>query len=434
MKHWIAVLMVAVMATPVAAQEHDAELLEKAVAMVDALDAGRFEDARRDFDRTMGDALSAEQLAQLWAALPAQVGARQGRGEPRLESGQGYRVVVIPLRHAAMTVDARVTFDAVRLIAGFHVVPAAAPPPEPAPAEVVERGFMVGPEGRALPGTLTLPAGDGPFAAVVLVHGSGPQDRDQTVGGVRVFRDFAHGLAADGIASLRYEKRTTAYPGEFAGAFTVDEEVMDDAVAAVAALRALDAVDPARVFVLGHSFGGMLAPRIATRADGVAGIIMVAAPARPLEDLVVEQVRYLAGLAGELTPEQQGHVDDMLVQAAAVKRLAGEDPEGPMLLGLPPSYWRDLNAYDQRAATTTLDLPVLLLHGGRDYQVTDQDFALWRETLTAPRHTLKRYPALNHLFVAGDGPSTPREYFTEGAVAAEPIADIAAWIREVTGA
>src|SRR5690554_1224314 len=119
-------------------------------------------------------------------------------------------------------------------VAGWTHEPAA-----PAAASHSEREFSVGEGELALPGTLAMPEGEGPFPAVVLVHGSGPQDRDSTIGPNRPLRDIALGLAGRGIATLRYDKRTRMYPiaASFDPDFSLDKESTDDAVAAVAALR-----------------------------------------------------------------------------------------------------------------------------------------------------------------------------------------------------
>src|SRR5690606_28440063 len=144
---------------------------------------------------------------------------------------------------------------------------------------------------RALPATLALPDGAGPFPAVALVHGSGPPDRDETIGPNRPFLDIARGPAAQGIAVLRHENRTRARPQDYAtpDSLTIDSETTDDAVLALQALHALPEVDDARVFVFGHSQGGMLAGRIATRANEagapVAGLVLLAAPSRKLMDI-----------------------------------------------------------------------------------------------------------------------------------------------------
>src|SRR5690606_22442643 len=173
--------------------------------------------------------------------------------------------------------------------------------------------------------------------------GSGPQDRDETVGANRPFLDIARGLAAEGIAVLRYDKRTRVHPAGFSGGdFDVDDETTDDAVAAVAALGGVEGIDPDRIFVLGHSQGGMLAPRIAQRSGKVAGLVLLAAPARPLLDLLLEQNHYLVGLDGSIDAAEQAHLDTLAAQVAAIRggaEIAAVDTP----LGLPPGYWRSLD-------------------------------------------------------------------------------------------
>src|SRR5690606_29657538 len=126
---------------------------------------------------------------------------------------------------------------------------------------------------------------EAPAPATGRALGSGPHDRDETVGPNKPFLDIARGLAAQGVAVLRYDKRTKARPQDYAdGSVTIDSETTDDAVFAVAALREAPGIDPARVYVLGHSQGAMMAPRIAARSGHVAGLVLLAAPARPLLD------------------------------------------------------------------------------------------------------------------------------------------------------
>src|SRR5262249_34016694 len=141
------------------------------------------------------------------------------------------------------------------------------------PDSFVEVPVQVG-SAPALPGFLSLPKGAGPFPVVVLVHGSGPQDADETIGPNKPFKDLALGLARRGIAVLRYAKRSRVEP---AGVVTVKEEVLDGAHAAIELARASKGIDPGRVVVLGHSEGGYLAPRIAKENPTVAGIILLAA-------------------------------------------------------------------------------------------------------------------------------------------------------------
>src|SRR5690606_24805705 len=260
------------------------------------------------------------------------------------------------------------------------------------------------------------------------VHGSGPQDRNETVGANRPFLDIARALAARGIAVLRYDKRTQARPQDFAGGdYDVDDETTDDAVAAVAALREVDGVDRDRVFVLGHSQGGMLAPRIAEASGDVAGLVMLAAPARPLLDLLPEQNRYLFAADGEIVPAEQQFLDSLDASIARIRSGAPMDARDTPL-GLPVAYWRGLDAIDPVADALAIDIPILLLQGGRDFQVVDADWQRWRRALAdRPDTSFKHYPALNHLGIAGQGAGTLAEYDQPGHVDAGLIDDVAEW-------
>ena len=416
-------------ATPQADAPVDAVAV--AAQLLDRLDAGEFAAAEASFAPEMAAAVPADKLQALWEALPKQVGPSKGRGDATVGVQGGLQVVVVPLHYANAELVATIAVQADGRIAGFLIQPAP-PPPAAAPAADAgfdERDFTV----AGLPATLAMPDGASaaaPVPAVVLVHGSGPHDRDETIGPNRPFLDIARGLAARGIAVLRYEKRTKARPQDFAdGAFDMDEETTDDAVAAVAALRGVAGVDPARVHVLGHSQGGMLAPRIAAQSGKVAGLVLFAAPARPLLDLLLEQNRYLVGLDGSIDAAEQAHLDRLQSQVDAVRR-SGDVAATDSPLGLPADYWRAFEAVDPVADARATSVPLLLLQGGRDIQVVDADWTLWQAALADdPRATLHHYPALNHLGIAGQGPGNLAEYQQPGHVDAKLIADIAAWIH-----
>jgi dienelactone hydrolase len=285
-----------------------------------------------------------------------------------------------------------------------------------------------------LPATLDMPLGDGPFPAVVLVHGSGPHDRDETIGPNKPLRDLADGLASRGIATLRYEKRTRQHAAKFIDApITIKEEVLDDARGAVALLRQTPGVDPKRVFIVGHSLGGMLAPKLATLDPKLGGIVVLAGNARPLEDLIVEQFTYLGKLGGEPDAVVMERLDKVKAAAAKVKdpKLSPETPAAELPLGVRAEYWLSLRGYEPATVAAGLSMPVLVLSGERDYQVPAADFDVWTKALAnKPTATLKRYPGLNHLFMAGEGPPTPAEYQKEGHVAEGIVEDVANWIRK----
>jgi alpha-beta hydrolase superfamily lysophospholipase len=395
--------------------------------LLDQLDAGKYSDAEAMLSPQMRAAVPAEKLKAVWESLPAQLGAAQGRGEPSVVQVEDTQLVVIPLRYEKGNLQARFAIDAKGKIAGFLVqsATAAAPTPPPADAPFTEQELQINAGPGPLPATLTLPKGEGPFPAIVLVHGSGPQDRDETIGPNRPFRDIAHGLAAKGIAVLRYDKRTRARPEDFAKEVSLALETTDDAVAAIKLLAGIERIDAKRRYVLGHSQGGMLAARIAKATDGeVAGLILFAAPARPILDLLREQNLYLLSQAPGMAEEaKQKHMAELDATITALRSNGNAS-----LIGLPGSYWQQLEQVQPVAETATSHLPVLLLQGGRDFQVIDTDWQDWKQALTGDRYTFRHYPALNHLGIAGEGPGSLREYETPGNVDKVLIEDVANWV------
>src|SRR5690606_5592892 len=139
------------------------------------------------------------------------------------------------------------------------------------------------------------------------------------------------------------------------------------------------AVDPERVYIAGHSLGAQLAPEIARRDGRVAGAILLAAGARPIGEIMVEQLEYLTGLPENAAPEAQAQLSEALEQVRLLT--SGAAPDTQMVLGAPASYFRDVSARDAVAEALRIDVPILVLQGERDYQVTMTDFGIWREKL-----------------------------------------------------
>jgi len=302
-----------------------------------------------------------------------------------------------------------------------------------------EQEVVIGQGDTALPATLTLPAGEGPFPAVVLVHGSGPNDRDESIGSYKTFRDLAVGLAGQKVAVLRYEKRTREHSLKSAmnPSFTVQEETVDDAITAVQSLQKNSRVDASQIYVLGHSQGGMLVPRILNSdvKKNIAGSIVMAGPSRPLEDVLIEQnEQALKRLeeSGQPVEAAKQQVELLKQQIALLK-----DPQYSVT-NLPPGFamqnpvwWMDFrNTYAGEAAKDQT-VPLLVLQGENDFQVTPDHLDGWKKALAARQNVAyKLYPKLNHGFVAYDKPSTGEEYALPGNVPAEVINDIASWLKK----
>jgi fermentation-respiration switch protein FrsA (DUF1100 family) len=294
-----------------------------------------------------------------------------------------------------------------------------------------ETEITVGNDDWHLPGTLTLPNGKGPFTGVVLVHGPGPDDRDETIYSNHMFKDLAEGLASRGFAVLRYDKRTFVYGAQMSGtSYTLQQETVEDAVRAAALLRAQPSINPRRVFVIAHSLGGYALPRIAKQDDKLAGAVVLAGNARPIEDVVLDQATYTTQARVNLTQNEIRRFDNLKAEVEKVKRLQpGAKDTPPVVLGLPSAYLLDLKFYNPVAEMKGMSLPVLFLQGERDFQVTMKDFEIWRSGLAGRKAvSFHSYPALNHLFMAGEGKPTPAEYRIPSNVSAQVVGDIAAWL------
>jgi dienelactone hydrolase len=340
-----------------------------------------------------------------------------------------------------MVLDVRVVFNADKQVTGlFFKQPKSnyefKPPSYAQPESYREKEVVVGTGEWELPGTLTLPKGDGPFPAAVLVHGSGAHDRDETIGPNKPFRDLAWGLASQGIAVLRYEKRNNVHAARMLALkdkLTVKEETIDDALEAVAVLRKQKEIDAKRIFVIGHSLGALVAPQIGTRDPGIAGLVLMAGNARPLEDVILEQITYIQSLQGESSGENREELDKIKKQVERAKdlKLTPDAPAAELPLGIPAAYWLALRAYNQTETASRLKQPILIAQGERDYQVTMDDFNLWKKALASHGNAAFRsYPKLNHLFMEGEGKAKPAEYEKAGHVSRELVDDLAAWIKK----
>jgi uncharacterized protein len=426
-------------APPPAPQAPSPKAIAAAEATVDALAARDFAKVFAQFAAPMQTALSPEKLSSTWDTIQTQAGGFVKRTGSRAEVRGVYTVVIVTCEFERNKVEVMATIDSAGEIAGLQArqaqpAVAYAPPAYANTAAFIEREVTVGSGEWALPGTLTMPVGAGPFPAVVLVHGSGPNDRDETFGPNKTFKDLALGLGSRGVAVLRYDKRTKVYGAQTArlNPFTLKGETIDDALAAVALLRKEPGIDATRIFVLGHSLGGTAAPRIGAADSGIAGLIMLAGAVRSLEQSIVDQMQYLADADGVISDAEKRALDAALQLKETVSKLTAADLSSTASIGGgPASYWLDLQGYDPAVLAATLKQRLLVLQGARDYQVTVADFERWKTALAKhPAAEFRLYPALNHLFLPGQGKSLPPEYMVPGHVPVEVIDDIAAWANK----
>ncbi|MBE6575662.1 MAG: alpha/beta hydrolase [Ruminococcaceae bacterium] len=291
-----------------------------------------------------------------------------------------------------------------------------------------------------LNGLLTLPEGaEKPVPAVVFVHGSGSSNMDEKVGKLTPFRDLAEGLAARGIASVRYDKRTYAHAFRMlrdkSGPITVREETVEDAILAAELLRRDGRIDPGRIFIVGHSMGAMLAPRIHLEGGDFAGLVLMAGTPRRLEEVLMEQsnealaempalLRKLAGGSIRKLGRKFEGLYDLSDEEAKAQRLGG---------GTTLYYFKEMGQPTVADHLAQVQVPMLVMQGEMDVQVkAGVDFALYRELLGERENvTFRLYPGLNHAFVpalSGKISDAKREFSRERHIPAEVLDDMAAWI------
>ena len=406
---------------------------------VELLTTGKFKELHKLLGLPMSNMVTPGQLEEGWGQVQQMSGEFQtveSRAEQKIQ-GQNFTVHVLRFENGTMKV---LTRENDGKLAAFGIQPGEPPTPVPPPtyanpSSFTESEVRVECEGFPLPALLTVPKKVTGAPAVVMVAGSGPLDRDETIGKLKPFRDIAHGLATKGVASIRYDKRTKSAEGMFdPKRGTLHDEVIADSVTALKVLKSKacgklrkGAVDPKRIFVLGHSLGAMAAPRILQAAPDFAGMVLLAAPTRTLEDAVLEQMRHLAG--PKPTKEAKAQLKVIADQVARAKSpdLNPDTPSEDLPLGMNASYLLDLRGYDPVAETLKLAKPVLVCQGEADYQVTTAEAEDWKRALSDhPDAAVEVYDGLSHVFMPGEGKTS--DYLVEANVDARVIGDVAAWL------
>lgn len=297
--------------------------------------------------------------------------------------------------------------------------------------DAINTEVTFGDEAFPIRGTLSIPAVKGDrYPLVILVHGSGASDRDETILQNKPFRDLAQELVRQGIAVLRYDKRTFTYgvnfvPEERKKGFTVYDESIDDAVYAYQFAAMQSAINPDRIYIAGHSMGGNIAPRI-VKETKAAGMISLAGNVSFFPDLMVRQYEYIANLDHVMDEKETAAIDQLKAVVEKIKTF--DQSIEDVLLGAPISYWIDFKDYHAPSLAKTLNAEILILQGGKDYNVDSSEFEQWKETL-GDRAVYKFYPNLHHLFMPLEGDPSPAMYSEEGHVLPKVAEDIADWIK-----
>ena len=294
-----------------------------------------------------------------------------------------------------------------------------------------------------LKGILTLPDNiTEPVPAVVLVHGSGSSNMDEKVGKITPFKDLAEGLAKQGIACVRYNKRSFSYGLKMVmdkkNIITVKEETIDDAIMAANLLKNDSRIDTSKVFIIGHSMGGMLAPRIDAEGGNFRGLILMAGSPLPMEKIMLIQLEELMaemkGLTKKIISKQ---LDKFTALFEGLYELTDEAAKATKIgNGVTLYYFKEMGQPTVEDYLNKTDKPMLIMQGEKDFQVrADRDYAAYQKILVGRSNvTFKLYPGLSHAFVPAtyeDISMAKKEYSIEKHIGDDVISDIANWIKSI---
>ncbi|HWO77410.1 MAG TPA: alpha/beta fold hydrolase [Bacillus sp. (in: firmicutes)] len=415
---------------------------QNAVRFVSNMEASNYKQALKLSSQALKKSISEQWLEIYWTTLKQQLQPHAGSfigfgGVEVKESNRVHTNVEVELQFEKATVPFTLRLDKNKKVDDFllntSMGPVASDPVYSNPNSFTEKDVVIGKGDFALPGTLSLPKGEGPFPAVVLVQGSGASDKDETAYALKPFRDLAHGLASKGIAVLRYNKRTFEHTVKTTADqnHTVDKETTDDALLATRLLEKEAKIDDEQIYILGHSQGGMMVPQMINqdKRQNIAGAIIMGGPARTIQDVVLDQFEYLLSI-GQITPEDY---EFFTAQFEMLNNpdFSGENPPEEFQLGQ-AMFWDSINDIKAAEMAKEQNEPLLIIQGERDYQVvSDIEIPIWKEELSHRDNVEYRlYKKLNHFFTEGEGDmSTPFEYLSPANIPEYVINDIAEWVK-----
>ena len=334
-------------------------------------------------------------------------------------------------------INFKVSYNNIGKISGLHYGTNTDSPsdygakPEILPEGIAEKDFTFGLKGLELPATLSYPTNNnGTYPVVILVHGSGPNDKDESIGEQAPFKDIAHALAQQGIAVFRYDKRTLVHGDKFADSDTAYEETVEDAVLASEFIKANDDIHQSEVYILGHSLGAMLIPMIASYSD-VDGYIMMAGPITPLHELMLYQYEYIYNLDNKMSFNERMSMVKTQNDVEKIRNINESSDMNEKIFGAAIPYWLYLKNYDMIEMAKNITDPLLIMQGEGDYQVPMEEFNTIKASLSYMNNVeFVSFEGLSHLFTQSGDPPSPEDYNQPNHVEQIVIDDIAEFVNK----
>ncbi|AIW84531.1 prolyl oligopeptidase family protein [Bacillus mycoides] len=408
------------------------DLKMKSAAYLEQFQKNDFDQLYKNVTQEMTSKLPKEEFASKWKALISQLGPALDTESEVFNSKDKNGKVSITTVHRKNNLQTTFVYTKDGKVSDIQtqMQPLIVKPEQGEKWE--ESSIKVGYNEKKLNGLLTLPKGIEKPPVAILLQGSGPNNMDSIIGtGLnRPFADIAHGLAEKGIASIRYDKRSYAYPNDV---FDVETEYLKDAKEAVRLVKEDKRVDSNKIYLIGHSQGGLLGPKIAQDNPEIKGFVSMAGTLRRLEDVVLTQttlrVEQDTKLSGERKKEEMENTKESVQK---IKKLNTSDKK-EVLLGYPASYWSSLNKINGASIAKNLDIPMFIIQGTTDFHVLEKvDYKLWQETLAGKDDvSFKLYPGLSHLFMPGGSADKfdGSIYNKPAHVDSQVIEDVSGWIN-----
>lgn len=421
-----------------ATAEEKAKIIEKikpaAEMATQYLTLRKYDDVIAMFNEKMKEELSADKLKEAWLGVAGDIGKFEEilKMDAEAESIASPSVTV-SCKFTEKIVDIRYVFDSETKISGLWFNYGKGEITGRETETFKELAFEMGFKEPLRRGFLTMPKRKENPPVVILVHGSGASDMNESVGAVKPFEDIADGLAAHGIATIRYDKRYYSDTASFmadAATLTIYDETLGDVYEAISFAKTQEGIDTSKIFVLGHSLGGMLTPKIAAENPELAGVISMAGSLRKIEDLMLDQLTEALETAELSDEEKKQQLEYSKGEYAKIKAITSA--EGDTIFGYPASYWHSMNEIDGVALAKSMTMPILVLQGKKDFQVSyDKDFALWKDTLKDKKNaSFIEYSELNHMMMKTIGKRDATEYDEPNNVSQAVIDDIAEFINK----
>lgn len=371
------------------------------------------------YEKTIASMISEEILQQSYTQIFAQEPAPQ----PKLETKERvafYDSYLYSFSLKDYSVKLQILINANAQIASFVITEYTETNPPPLPENVSEKDITIG-TAYPLDGKVTYRADMQKQPAVILVAGSGANDMNETLYANKPFRDIAYALAKEGITVVRYNKRTYQYPKKFSTQnCTIQEEVLEDVTQSIAYVQTLEFVDKEKIYIVGHSLGAYLTPMMLDENESLCGAVMLNTPYDALEDILLMQVNYLAGLDNEITTQEQEQIDILNIGYENVKTLTKENQNtfsANELMGFSGAYWLSLREAKPAQRLKAQNKPVLMVGCEEDYQVPISQLQSYQNALDDKDNiTFKRLKNLNHMLMDQGGTMTPDEYTKKASV------------------